>query len=612
MGYAGVARHLRQGEFHAAINAFRSPLISWLMALASFGSSDYLHIGKLINIGTFLLTLALLYFLTEKLWHSRLAASLAVLMFTLGRSLPLAAVQMITPDFLFAALTLVYFIVLLKCLRLDRWQDWFLLGFVHGLAFLAKAFALPWLAVCTFVALGLSAKPGRAKIARLALAALIPIMLAAGWAAVLHSKYGAFTTGTQFKVNLLQWTLHAYDEHHDTTYALLRDTSKTVDEYGVIDPMPPGSWPWTYPLHLKRVLPKIVRAEVRNVPRVLKESMIVGTLGGLFAFITMFAILTHRRHQYPVEWRFAVVIAASALSLVFAYSMLVFDERYLYPLIPLALALAARFLVPDSEFNHDGWRKLCIALVVFGTITSMVYPSSPFRVLSRDFQASCYVAGRLLRAHTGSSVVSVGSGPFPEHGVGWEAGYKASFFGGRRIIAAMDSLPRSTQLSGLITDIRKASPDAILVWGRPGDTSYAELSHSLILNYPQNSNEKIVDPVLGEVGIVLFTETQRTARKEYVHAGVFTGEALGLQKCRVTTSRSFACAFSQRLPKAAGGRTLEETVADQGFHRNTASDIRDLRLDALRHTHYQLSFSADIILSKSNTTDLSSSVPAHD
>jgi hypothetical protein len=137
---------------------------------------------------------------------------------------------MITPDFLFAALTLIYFIALLPCFRRDRLQDWFFLGLVHGLAFLAKAFALPWLAVCTFVALGVSIdsssiKPWKAKITRLAVAALIPMMFAAGWATVLHSKYGVFTTGTQFKVNLLQWTLHAYSEHADATYALLRDTS---------------------------------------------------------------------------------------------------------------------------------------------------------------------------------------------------------------------------------------------------------------------------------------------------------------------------------------------------------------------------------------------------
>src|SRR5271154_4855145 len=72
MAYIGIARHLRQGEFHAAINAFRSPLLSWLIAGVTFGSVDYLHIGKLINIGAFLLSVALMYVLTEKLWRSSL------------------------------------------------------------------------------------------------------------------------------------------------------------------------------------------------------------------------------------------------------------------------------------------------------------------------------------------------------------------------------------------------------------------------------------------------------------------------------------------------------------------------------------------------------------
>jgi len=514
MAYLGIARHLRHGEFQAAINAFRSPLISWLIAVASFasagGSEGYVHIGKLINVGSFLLSLALLYVLTEKLWHSRLVASLAILMFSLGRGLAASTVMMVTPDFLFAALTLIYFIVLLRCLRNDRLRDWFFLGAVHALAYLAKAFALPWLAVCTLVALPFSTKPWKARLARLALAVLIPVMVASGWGTVLHSKYGVFTTGTQFKVNLLQWTLRAYSEHNDTTYAVLRDTSKEVDEAGAADPMPPGSWPWTYPLSIKQVVPNMIRAEARNVPRVFKEMMVVTTLGGLIAFLATLAILTRRRRQYPVEWRFTIVVAASALTLVTTYSTLVFDERYLFPLIPLVLAVAARFLVPDNkdaeddDFDHDRWRKLCIALVVLGTVASMVYPSSPFRLLTRDFQSSCYDAGRRLQQHTGSRVVTIGSGPFPEHGVGWEAGFKATFFGERRIIAATEALPQSAQLSSLAADIRKASPDAILVWGKPDDTRYTSLLQSLTLQYPRGPSEKIVDPVLGEVGTVLF------------------------------------------------------------------------------------------------------------
>ena len=521
MAYLGIARHLRQGEFQAAINAFRSPLISWLIAAAPFasagGSEAYVHVGKLINIGAFLLTLALLYLLTEKLWHSRLVASVAILMFSLGRGLAASAVSMVTPDFLFAALTLIYFIFLLRCLRDDRslkddrLKDWFFLGAIHALAYMAKAFALPWLAVCTLLALAFSSKPWKARVAPLALAALIPVIVASGWATVLHSKYGVFTTGTQFKVNLLQWTLRAYSEHRDTTYDLLRDTSKEVDEYGAADPMPPGSWPWTYPLSIKQVVTNMLRAEARNVPRVLKELTIVTTLGGLIAFLATLAILTGRRRQYPVECRFAVVVAAGALTLVTTYSTLVFDERYLFPLIPLLLAVAARFLVPgnkdnkDDEFDHAPWRKLCITLVVLGTIASIVYPSSPFRRLTRDFQSSCYDAGRHLQEHTGLRVVTIGSGPFPEHGVGWEAGFKASFFGGRRIIAATEALPQSTQLSSLVADLQKASPDAILIWGKPDEARYTGLLQSLALRYPRSSREKIVDPVLGEVGTVLFT-----------------------------------------------------------------------------------------------------------
>jgi hypothetical protein len=222
MAYTGIARHVRQSEFHAAINAFRSPLVSWIIAAGSFVSADYLHMGKLVSIGSFLLCVALLYVFAVRLWHSRMVASLAVLLFTLGRGLSVCAVALVTPDFLFAALVLVYFIILLRCVRSGRLIDWWFLGGIHGLAFLAKAFALAWLGLCTAVAVIFSGEARKTKAARLGLAAMIPVMIAAGWAGVLHSKYGVYTTGSQFKTNLLQWTLRAYPEHRERTYTLLQ------------------------------------------------------------------------------------------------------------------------------------------------------------------------------------------------------------------------------------------------------------------------------------------------------------------------------------------------------------------------------------------------------
>ncbi len=143
--YIGIARHLRSHQFYSAINDFRSPLLSWMIAAGSFFDGDLVRVGKALNIGSYLLCGVLLYFFAKSLWHSELAASLAVIWFSLSRGLSVVAVGMVTPDFLFAALTLAYFIVLLQCLRTDEKRWWGLLGGVHALAFLAKAFALPWL-----------------------------------------------------------------------------------------------------------------------------------------------------------------------------------------------------------------------------------------------------------------------------------------------------------------------------------------------------------------------------------------------------------------------------------------------------------------------------------
>ena len=502
MAYTGIARHLRHGEFYAAINAFRSPLLSWIIAVIP--GSNLVLIGKVVNIFSLLLCGVLSYVFTMRLWNSKLAASIAVALFAFGRGFVPGAAGSVVPDFLFAALTLVYFLLLLQCLRGAGWVRWFSLGIVHGIAYLAKAFALPWLALSSLAAALLSVGTIKQRVTRLASAALVPVVAAGAWALVLHSKYGVYTTGTQFKTNLLQWTLKAYRDHRDPTYLVLRDTTKEVDEYVIDDPMAPGSWPWNYHVSVRHALPKVLSAELRNVPQVIKEILIVVTPGGLLAFAFAVGILGARRRQFPVEWRVVIVIVVSAISLVCTYSMLVFDARYLYPLIPLLLAVAARFLVRDDDWNYGSWRMMAIALVVLGEIAALAYSSSPFRMRTRDFQLSCYDAGNRLKTHRGATLASIGAGPFPEHGVGWEAGYKAAFFGGRRIIAATDDLPSPEMTGAVLADLAKAAPDSIIVWRSGNNPRYVSFVQSLAHEYHAASSEEISDPVLGVVGTILF------------------------------------------------------------------------------------------------------------
>jgi hypothetical protein len=500
--YIGIARHLRNHQFYSAINDFRSPLLSWMIAAGSFFDGDLVRVGKVLNIGSYLLCGVLLYFFAKSLWHSELAAALAVLWFSLSRGLAPQAVEMVTPDLLFAALTLVYFMVLLQCLRTGEKRHWGLLGGIHALAFLAKGFALPWLALCAMTSILLS-RPRKPWAARLALAAILPLLVATAWAGALHFKYGAFTTGTQFKVNFLQWTAHAYNNRPDKIYAVLEDTKPFIDEDNLGDPMPPGSWPWRYRIDPRQAAPELAKQEVHNLPKAVKELLIVVTPGGLVAFVFVMAVLARRREQHPAEFTLAAVVGVGVVSLLLAYCMLVFDGRYLYPVIPLVMAVAVGFLEPIGPALRI-WRRAMLALIVLGIFVSLVYSSSPFRTLSRDFQVSCYRAGQNLRAHLGSTVVSVGSGPYQEHGVGWEAGYKSAYFGDRRLIGTTDKLPNLEQIPALLGDISQARPDAVLVWGKPGDTRYEALVQQLNHEYAGGSREALMDPFFGEVGSAVY------------------------------------------------------------------------------------------------------------
>ncbi len=519
--YVGIAHHVRDGQFFSSINGFRSPLISWLIAGVSLFIRNLLFAGKAVSIASFLCCLILLYLFTQKLWHSKLVSSFAALWFVLARGTCVLAVQMVTADFLLTAFTLLYFLALLHCLQRSTTGNWILLGLVHGAAFLAKAFALPWLAVADICAVvAVPARNFKIRMAHLSLAFLFPVLIAGSWAAVLHAKYGFYVTGTQFKTNYLQSTVRAFDHTHEGSYAFLRDTSSEIDKYMVNDPMPPNSWPWRYHISPQRALRPALMAELRNIPRALKEVAILLTPGGILAFLLGLAALGAQRTKYHQEFRLGILIALSAIALVLGYCMLVFDGRYALPIVAVLIAFSSRFFFssPELPLAQRG-RHVAVALFVAGIIFSTVYWASPFRTHARDYQVVCYEAGESLRSHGTGELVSLGIGPFPQYGVGWEAAYKSSYFGGWRLIAASETLPEKDQDAMLVNDLKQAAANAIVVWGNPSDDAYRQTVHLISNNEDIESVQTIRDPVIGETGIIIFLRAQHlTQRYSIQHA----------------------------------------------------------------------------------------------
>jgi len=195
-----------------------------------------------------------------------------------------------------------------------------------------------------------------------------------------------------------------------------------------------------------------------------------------------------------------------------AYSMLVFDGRYVLPVTPVLIALGIRFVLPpgmerawlqpepEKLAGAGHWRTAAGILLLLGLIGTQVYWASPFRSRGQDYQQSVYSAAASLKKDGGRNIVVIGEGPYPEHGVGWEAGLYAAYFADARVVATLVEIPAGFNPDAVVADTKKVGPEAIVIWGSASDSKYSSLLRTLQLSYPQAAITFINDPQKGRVG----------------------------------------------------------------------------------------------------------------
>ena len=245
---------------------------------------------------------------------------------------------------------------------------------------------------------------------------------------------------------------------------------------------------------------RVLQKEAQNIPLAIKELLVLLTPGGILALFMGVIQLTRSRKQAPARFRFAWIVLFTTAALVIAYCMLVFDGRYVLPITAVLMALGIRFAVPpgmvreastDIEKVDDTgrWQTFAGILLILGLIGAQLYWASPFRTIRQDFQRSLYDAADGLRKGQARTVVVIGEGPYPEHGVGWEAGVYAAYFAGTRVVGDLfedtgDAGPGSAGPSKLdadsvVGDVGKLAPDAVLVWDPPVHAKYAGVVSTL-------------------------------------------------------------------------------------------------------------------------------------
>ncbi len=509
ISYIGLARHLLDGHFIASLHGYWSPLISWLIAAAGLSISDLTFAGHLVTIATLLASFPLVYWLGYQLWRSQLAAAIATLWFALARGVVAMGVCSILADFLLTGIVCVYFILLMESLRDGRPRNWLLLGAAHSAAFLAKAIAMPWLALTTLLAALLTCgKSWRRFAAATVLALLLPGCAWLGYGSLLRLKYGYFTTGYQLRYNLIvdsRRYLHPPDPHE------FSESSQIYDQYLVTEVSQPQLR--AFRVLNSELLPIVLKNESHNLPAAAKEVMILLTPGGALCVLVVLLWLFRYRGRFPAEFRFVVLAIFSSVTLLLAYGMLVFDSRYVLPLIPVLIAAGSLPLGRAGKGFElldpgPGLQKVLLVFLAAGALFFQLYWASPFRTINRDFQIVCHDAARELKnlQPQGKNLVTVGEGPFPDEGVGREAGIYTAYFAGRSILGYNVGLPDAAAIPDLAEKISACHADAVLIWGSPASDRYRLLRETLARKLAAESSAPITDPQKGEVGAILFAQ----------------------------------------------------------------------------------------------------------
>jgi 4-amino-4-deoxy-L-arabinose transferase-like glycosyltransferase len=523
VSYIGIARHIAAGDFKASIHGYWSPLISWLIAAASLIANDRTLAARLLMLLLFALCLALANLLTLRLWGSRVLGALVVLWFTLARGVAAFSVCFIGADLLLTACVLSYFILLLGCLEQpDRPRNWLGLGLAHGVAFLAKAISLPLFAIATLLAVVFAFRGNSRKaVTALVCAAIFPMLISAGWRSAIWQKYHVFTTGYQLRFNLLDPA--ARRAAAPGGLAVLHDARPSYDSFMVSDQMPPESPLWRVKVWRPGLVRQVLQKETQNIPQAIKEFLVLLTPGGMLALCLCVIQLTRGRRQARGRFAFAWIVLFTTAALVVAYCMLVFDGRYVLPITAVLMALSIRFAVPakmmrevgnqtEKVDNAGGWQTFAGILLVLGLIGTQFYWASPFRTMRQDFQLSLYDAADGLRKADARTVVVIGEGPYPEHGVGWEAGVYSAYFAGASVVGDLfetagdvtgNHATDSVDANSVVADVGTLAPDAVLIWDSPTHAKYADVVSRLQQAYPNASISSIADPLKGNVGTLI-------------------------------------------------------------------------------------------------------------
>jgi hypothetical protein len=339
IAYLRLAGYYAHGQTHLMISGYWGPLLSWLIAPLLVLGVEPLLAGRIVMAGSALLFSFGAKTLFRKVNLPRsavLAGSALVALASVSWS-----VEYISPDLLVAAWLLLAFGQTVSSRWLTSPRAAALAGLFWGLAYLAKAVALPLAGAMSATSAGLwwLAEPARrgAVARRLALTWLVCGLVAAPWIAVISLNYGHVTFSTSGRIAHDVVGPPDVERYHPFAVTFHRPETGRITAWEDPSRMAYRDWsPFANARYFRHQLDLIV-ANARTVLALLGGFDLLWL--GPLAVAAGLAVLWFQRHALADHrWCWTAVPLVLLAGIYLPVSVLPTDQRYFYAAYPLMLA----------------------------------------------------------------------------------------------------------------------------------------------------------------------------------------------------------------------------------------------------------------------------------
>lgn len=410
--YIGIARLIKLGAWYDTVNAYRGPLISWLMAFLSTFSPELFAVRLIISLGS-LLTVLVSWFIIKAIIKDKAIRRIAILTI-MFMPLMMDATAKITPDTLLSVMVLLGFYFGIKFIQTPDYKTAGILGIIWAVAYYSKSFGFVF-AIVFFILLGLitllpyDRKTVLAVSKSLVFGFFIFGLTVLPWLIAIRHKYGKWMSSYAGKFNLFYWSMQIEDPPIQRDVPWLEANTFTKDNKmgGYHDPCPPGDILFTYSvfeadpyLQLKTFF-----ANIRFLAPFSWDMYGLSCIPILLGlFFSLFVPIKDKRFQ---------LISASCILWILMYCALVLSPRYLMPVAPLIVIIACRGyegVYHKLERNSqnpgvDKYRRILTVLLLVQMVGSFAFGSirvahyvkryqteiSKYVVLARDLAETYHI-----------------------------------------------------------------------------------------------------------------------------------------------------------------------------------------------------------------------------